>query len=76
LTVTKMRDLFSVVVCQEDVKRGKPEPEMFLLAADKLGVAPERCLVVEDSPLGIEAAERAGMQSAFVRRSVVPALAV
>jgi HAD superfamily hydrolase (TIGR01509 family) len=76
LTVTKMRDLFSVVVCQEDVTRGKPEPEMFLLAAGKLGVAPERCLVVEDSPLGIEAARRAGMQSAFVRRSVVPALAV
>jgi HAD superfamily hydrolase (TIGR01509 family) len=75
LTVTKMRDLFSVVVCQEDVTRGKPEPEMFLLAADRLGVAPERCLVVEDSPLGIEGARRAGMQSAFVRRTVIPALA-
>jgi HAD superfamily hydrolase (TIGR01509 family) len=72
LTVTKMRDLFSVVVCQEDVTRGKPEPEMFLLAANKLGVAPERCLVVEDSPLGIEGARRAGMQSAFVRRTVIP----
>jgi len=70
-----MRELFSVVVCQEDVKRGKPEPEMFLLAADRLGVAPERCLVVEDSPLGIEGAHRAGMQSAFVRRTVVPTLA-
>jgi HAD superfamily hydrolase (TIGR01509 family) len=76
LTVTKMRDLFSVVVCQEDVTRSKPEPDMFLLAASKLGVLPERCLVVEDSPLGVEAARRAGMQSAFVRRSVLPALAI
>jgi HAD superfamily hydrolase (TIGR01509 family) len=74
LTVTKIRDLFSVVVCQEDVTRSKPEPDMFLLAAERLAVLPERCLVVEDSALGIEAARRAGMQSALVRRIVIPSL--
>lgn len=43
---------------------GKPDPAVFLYAAGKLGVAPERCLVIEDSPFGIEAARRAGMRCA------------
>jgi len=51
-----------VVICAEDVKLGKPHPEPFLLAAELLGVSPERCLVFEDADLGIEAAKRAGMQ--------------
>lgn len=45
----------------EDVGRGKPAPELFLLAAERMGVAPERCVVIEDSPLGVEAARAAGM---------------
>jgi beta-phosphoglucomutase len=46
----------------EDVgNRSKPEPDVFLYAAEKLGVAPERCVVIEDAPHGIEAAQRAGM---------------
>jgi HAD superfamily hydrolase (TIGR01509 family) len=53
--------LFPVVVTSEDVPRVKPAPDLFLLAAEKLGVPPERCLVIEDSPKGIEAAEAAGM---------------
>lgn len=44
-----------------DVPNGKPEPDLFLHAATELGVPPQRCLVVEDSPAGIEAARRAGM---------------
>ncbi|NLU72615.1 HAD family hydrolase [Streptomyces sp. HNM0575] len=45
----------------QDVGRGKPAPDLFLLAAEKMGVRPERCAVVEDSPLGVRAAVAAGM---------------
>jgi len=61
------RSYFEVIVTPIDVERGKPAPDMFLLAAERLRVLPERCLVVEDSPLGIEAARLAGMHSALVR---------
>lgn len=47
----------------EDVKRGKPNPDLFLCAAEKLGVSPENCIVVEDSDVGIEAARNAGMKA-------------
>jgi beta-phosphoglucomutase family hydrolase len=57
---------FDTIVAAEDVSRGKPDPEGFLLAARRLGVAPERCLVIEDAPAGIEAARRAGMRSLAV----------
>lgn len=48
-------------VTGHDVTRGKPDPEVFLKAADRMALAPGRCIVVEDSPPGIEAARRAGM---------------
>ncbi len=51
------------VVSAEDVKRGKPNPDLFLCAAERLGVKPEGCIVVEDSEAGIEAAKRAGMNA-------------
>lgn len=54
--------LFPVVVTADDVERGKPAPDTFLLAAEKMGVAAEGCLVFEDAELGIEAAKAAGMQ--------------
>jgi sugar-phosphatase len=50
-----------VLVCAEDVLRGKPSPDVYLLAAAGLGVVPTQCLVVEDAPAGIEAARAAGM---------------
>ncbi|MFD6243055.1 HAD family hydrolase [Streptomyces diastaticus] len=49
------------VFSADDVGRGKPAPDLFLRAAERMGVAPERCAVVEDSPLGVEAARAAGM---------------
>lgn len=49
-----------IMVAAEDVERGKPAPDCFLLAAQKLGVKPEECLVFEDAPAGIAAAEAAG----------------
>jgi beta-phosphoglucomutase len=54
---------FNALVTAEEIVRGKPDPEIFFKAAEKLGVRPETCLVFEDSPSGLEAAHRAGMQS-------------
>ncbi|MEU6167417.1 HAD family hydrolase [Streptomyces tanashiensis] len=50
-----------IVFSAEDVGRGKPAPDLFLYAAERMGVAPERCVVVEDSGLGVQAALAAGM---------------
>ena len=57
-------EVFSANVCGRDLQEGKPNPEIFLLAAAELRVAPERCFVVEDAPAGIEAA-RAGRMTAL-----------
>ena len=58
---------FDAVCTAEDVERGKPEPDLFLLAASRLGVEPADCVVFEDSDLGLEAARRAGMQGVDIR---------
>src|SRR5919112_124784 len=49
------------IFSSQDVGRGKPAPDLFLYAAERMGVAPDRCVVVEDSPLGVRAAVAAGM---------------
>ncbi len=56
-----MGDFFPVRVTEVDVQRGKPDPQCYLLVAERLGVAPENCLVFEDAVAGVEAAWRAGM---------------
>lgn len=58
---------FPIVITPADVTHGKPAPDMFLLAAERMGVSPADCVVFEDSSLGIEAAKRAGMASVLVR---------
>ncbi|MGF7229995.1 HAD family hydrolase [Arachidicoccus sp.] len=58
-----LRNLFPVVVGAEDVTTSKPDPEVFLKCAEKLGVHPEDCIVFEDSPKGIEAAKNGGMKA-------------
>ncbi len=59
-------EYFEVIVTSEDVRRGKPDPETFLTAAERLGVPPHACLVFEDAPPGIQAARSAGMQCVHV----------
>jgi len=54
---------FQAIVSAEDVRKGKPDPEVYLTAASRVGVSPERCIVVEDAIAGIEGAHRAGMRS-------------
>jgi beta-phosphoglucomutase family hydrolase len=63
LKAVKLLDKFNVFVCAGDYKKGKPDPEPFLLAAEKLGVNPKDCLVFEDTEMGIQAATAAGMAS-------------
>jgi beta-phosphoglucomutase len=57
-----LENAFDAVVTGRDVKRSKPDPECFLLAAERLSVPPERCVVFEDAPAGIAAAKAAGMR--------------
>jgi HAD superfamily hydrolase (TIGR01509 family) len=61
LQAVGVSDLFEEVVTADDVKVGKPAPDIFLKAAQLLGVKPERCLVLEDAPAGVMAAQLAGM---------------
>jgi beta-phosphoglucomutase family hydrolase len=69
LDVLHASECFEAIVSAEDVHRGKPDPEVFLIAATKLGVAPKHCIVVEDAQHGIEAARAAGMKSIGVSQT-------
>ena len=64
-----IRERFQAIVAREDCVLGKPNPEPFLRAADGLGVSPARCVVIEDSPGGIQAAKAAGMACVAVTHS-------
>jgi beta-phosphoglucomutase len=64
-----LSDYFAAVASAEDVTEGKPDPQVFLVAANRLGVEPAACVVVEDAPAGTEAARRAGMRSVGVLSS-------
>ena len=59
----QLLERFETLVCAGDYVKSKPDPESFLLAAAQLGVAPETCLVFEDTEMGIQAAKAAGMAS-------------
>jgi beta-phosphoglucomutase-like phosphatase (HAD superfamily) len=61
---------FEAVVCGNDVTRSKPDPEIYLLAAQRLKVPPAACVAIEDAPAGVEAAKRAGMRCIAVANSV------
>jgi HAD superfamily hydrolase (TIGR01509 family) len=70
-----IRILLDVVVARDDVTRVKPDPELFLLAARRLDVAPERCVVFEDTPNGMRAALAAGMHCVAVPNDLTRSLA-
>jgi HAD superfamily hydrolase (TIGR01509 family) len=70
LAMRGLRRHFPVVVSAQDVVRGKPEPDIFLLAAEKLGVDPAGCVVIEDSAAGVKAARAAGMRVIGITNSL------
>ncbi len=66
LSAMGVGDCFPIVVSGADVTCGKPDPQVFSLAADRLGVSPGRCVVIEDAPVGVQAARAAGARSVAV----------
>jgi HAD superfamily hydrolase (TIGR01509 family) len=62
LEILDLEMFFKTAVTAEDVKRGKPAPDVFLEVASRLGARPERCVVFEDAPAGVEAGRAAGMK--------------
>lgn len=58
----KIEEFFDSVITAEDIQNGKPSPDVFLLASEKINIKPENCVVIEDAPVGIEAAKRANMK--------------
>jgi beta-phosphoglucomutase family hydrolase len=71
LEVIGLAGCFQAIVSAEDVTAGKPDPQVFLTAAARLGAAPAECIVVEDAVAGVEAARRAGMRSIGVSRKAL-----
>jgi beta-phosphoglucomutase-like phosphatase (HAD superfamily) len=69
LEALKLLDKFNTLVCAGDYRKSKPDPEPFLVAANRLGVLPKDCLVFEDSDMGIQAATAAGMASVKIPQS-------
>jgi HAD superfamily hydrolase (TIGR01509 family) len=67
LAATSLEGSFDVVVSRTMVENGKPAPDIFLYTAERLGVAPEGCIVLEDTPTGIAAAKAAGMYAVQMR---------
>jgi len=70
-----LAQVFDVCISGSDIARSKPDPEVFLRTAERLGVPSQRCLVVEDAPAGVEAARRAGMQVVAVGPRPLPGVA-
>ncbi len=66
LTSLKIKYYFDVIITAAEVKKGKPEPDVFLIIAKTLNIDPKNCIVIEDAPVGIEAAKRARMTSIAV----------
>jgi len=62
LELTQTEHLFQGIVSMEDTQRGKPDPQVFLIAAKKVGVAPVSCVVIEDAVVGVQAAKAGGMK--------------
>jgi len=72
LKTAEIVDYFSVIVAGDEIRNGKPHPEIFLMAAERLGIAPQHCLVFEDSAAGIQAAHAAGMIPVWIPDLAAP----
>lgn len=72
LRTAKLTQYFAVTVCGDEIEKGKPEPDIFLKAAEKMGLKPEACMVLEDSQYGIKAAVRAGMPAVLIPDMIMP----
>ncbi|CCF85477.1 putative Sugar-terminal-phosphatase [Nitrolancea hollandica Lb] len=72
LETMRIADCFAIIASAEDVSNGKPDPEIYLRVADRLGVVPGNCVVIEDSQNGILASKRAGMQCIAVAHTHEP----
>jgi HAD superfamily hydrolase (TIGR01509 family) len=72
LEVAGIRARFGVLVCGDEVARGKPAPDIFLLAAERLGQPPASCVGFEDSPAGLRALAAAGIPSVFIKDLLEP----
>jgi HAD superfamily hydrolase (TIGR01509 family) len=70
LQALDLNGIFEAVVTGDDVSQSKPDPEIYLTAAQQLGVSPVACVVIEDAPVGVDAAKRAGMRCIAVTNSV------
>jgi HAD superfamily hydrolase (TIGR01509 family) len=66
LNALGVRQQFQTVICADQIRHGKPDPEIYLKAAEAIGIAPENCLAIEDSPIGLQAALAAGMRCAVI----------
>jgi beta-phosphoglucomutase family hydrolase len=66
LEAMDVSELFTAIVSGDDVTRGKPDPQVFQLAAERLSLPPHRCVVIEDAPVGIQAAKAAGANAVAV----------
>ncbi len=66
LQLTRTAEFFSGISASEDAQRGKPDPEVFLIAARHMGISPEKCVVLEDAVAGVQAARNGGMRSIAV----------
>lgn len=73
LTWLGVKDFFEVILSLDDIKNKKPDPEIYLLAAEKIGIAPKDCIVIEDSRDGIGAAKNAGMFCVALWHDYMPA---
>jgi HAD superfamily hydrolase (TIGR01509 family) len=70
LRILDVKDRFCTIVTSDDVKRSKPEPDSYLLAVGRLGVAPEYCVAIEDSASGVQSARQAGLVVLAVTNSL------
>ena len=66
-------DYFKVVLTRNDIKRPKPFPDIYLVCLSKMGLSPEECVIIEDSPAGIKAARKAGIRCIAVSHTLPPA---